>query len=407
MQVDGSAGTKERRASKCWTDEPRRNEVVVRYANGHLQLVIEEGSPRSLRTLCMRKAQNSHTGGRTASPRHRSFVEAILHVLVSASPTKEMGTIDQVSLDHMTPRPARWSRTRRLGSTLLQAGKEFVANDPFSQAAAIAYYTIFSLPAVLIITVMVAATVYDASTVREALLAQAGKLIGATTALSLRDMLTNAQITETRFFVKVLGVVALIVSAGSVFASLQSALNGVWGVKAKPGRAVGRYLTTRLLSLALLGSFGFLMLVSLVLDTALVAFSGRLSLWLSEFTVMVVAVLNLLISFGVITLVFAMIFKVLPDARIRWRDVISGAIITALLFTLGKYLIGSYISLAGVGDTYGAAGAVVIILVWVYYSTVIMIYGAHFTHVHTRDHGAGVVPSAHATIDQNKKIAAT
>ncbi len=314
-----------------------------------------------------------------------------------------MGTPDQVSHAPIEHRPARWPRTRRLGSTLLQAGKEFVASDPFSQAAAIAYYTIFSLPAVLIITVMVAATVYDASTVREALLAQAGRLIGAGTALSLREMLTNAQITETRFFVKVLGVVALIISAGSVFASLQSALNRVWGVKAKPGRAVGKYLTTRLLSLALLGSFGFLMLVSLVLDTALVAFSGRLSIWLSEFTVLVVAVLNLLISFGVITLVFAMIFKVLPDARIRWRDVISGAVITALLFTLGKYLIGSYISLAGVGDTYGAAGAVVIILVWVYYSTVIMIYGAHYTHVHTRDHGSGVVPSAHATVERSSK----
>ena len=314
-----------------------------------------------------------------------------------------MRTLDQKSSEREEAGGVR-SRWKRFRVTLVLAAKEFIAGDPLGQAAAIAYYTIFSLPAVLIITVMVAATVYDASTVREALLAQAGQLIGASTAGSLRDMLANAEVTETRFMVKVLGVAALIVSAGSVFASLQSALNRVWGLKAKPGRAIGRYLGTRLLSLALLGSFGFLMLVSLVLDTALVAFGEKLSIWLSEFTVTVVAVLNVLVSFGVITLIFAMIFKVLPDARIRWRDVFSGAVITALLFTLGKYLIGLYISLAGVGDTYGAAGAVVIILVWVYYSTVIVLYGAHFTHVFTREHGAGIIPAPHAALDRLEKV---
>jgi membrane protein len=266
-----------------------------------------------------------------------------------------------------------------------------------SQAAAIAYYTIFSLPAVMIITVMVAATVYDEASVRTALLTQAGRLIGPGTAASLREMLENAQVTETRFIAKVLGIAALIISAGSVFASLQSTLNHVWQVKAKPGRAIGRYLGTRLLSLALVASFGFLMLVSLVLDAALVAFGERLAVWLSGSAAFLIAAVNVLVSFGIITFIFAMIFKVLPDARIRWRDVWGGAVLTALLFSLGKFLIGFYIGYAGVGDTYGAAGAVVIILVWVYYSTVIMIYGAHFTHVHARDHGGGVVPLKHAT----------
>ena len=288
---------------------------------------------------------------------------------------------------------------KRLGSTALTAGKEFVNSEPMPQAAAIAYYTIFSLPAVMIITVMVAATVYDEASVRTAMLTQASRMIGADTATSLTEMLENARVTETRFLAKVLGIAALVFSAGSVFASLQATLNNVWHLKARPGRAIVRYLITRLLSLALVASFGFLMLVSLVLDAVLVAFGERLAVWLSGSAAFLIATVNVLVSFGMITFIFAMIFKVLPDARIRWRDVWGGAVLTALLFSLGKFLIGLYIGYAGVGDTYGAAGAVVIILVWVYYSTVIMIYGAHFTHVEARDHGNGVVPSKHATTE--------
>lgn len=294
----------------------------------------------------------------------------------------------------------------RVWATVKQAAKEFVANDPMSQAATIAYYTIFSLPAVMIITVMVAAYFYDEAVVREALITQAGGLIGYGTADDLQGMLENARVTETRFFAKFIGLVALAVSASAVFASLQTALNRVWQVKAEPGRAIWRYLSTRLVSLALVASFGFLMLVSLVLDTALVAFGERLGRWLSGFATLLIAALNIAISFGIITLIFAMIFRVLPDARIRWKDVWPGAFITTLLFSLGKYLISTYIGLANVGDAYGAAGAVIVILVWVYYSTVIMLFGAHYTHVAARDQGPGVVPSSHAAVDKEAERSA-
>lgn len=287
-------------------------------------------------------------------------------------------------------------RFQRTGSVLVNAGKEFIAADPMSQAATIAYYTIFSLPAVLIITVMAAATLYDEVAVRNAMLQQAGEMIGHATAEQLRSMLENAQVTETRFTAKVLGLVTLVVSAGTVFASLQNSLNRIWQVESRPGRAIWNYVSTRLLSVALVVSFGFLLLVSLVLDTALVAFIDRLGQWLSGTGAALLAVVNILLSYLTITVIFAMIYKVLPDVRIRWRDVWGGAFLTAVLFTLGKYLIGLYIGLSDVGDTYGAAGAVVIILVWVYYSTVILLFGAHYTHVHTRDHGGGVVPSSHA-----------
>lgn len=288
-------------------------------------------------------------------------------------------------------------RVGRTGSVLVQSTKEFVAADPMSQAAAIAYYTIFSLPAVLIITVMAAATLYDETAVRNAMLDQAGQMIGQGTAEQLRSMLENARVTETRFLAKVIGLITLVVSAGTVFASLQSSLNRIWQVESRPGRAIWKYVSTRLISVALVASFGFLLLVSLVLDTVLVAFIDRLGQWLSGTGAAMLAVVNVVLSYFTITLVFAMVYKVLPDVSLRWRNVWGGAFLTALLFTLGKYLIGLYIGLSDVGDTYGAAGAVVIILVWVYYSTVILLFGAHYTHVYTRDHGGGVVPSSHAT----------
>lgn len=288
------------------------------------------------------------------------------------------------------------SKVQHAWAVMKRAGKSFIASDPMPQAATIAYYTIFSLPAVMILIIMAAASLYDEATVRTALLVQAGQLIGHGTAQQLGTMLESAQVTETRFFAKVIGLVTLVISAGTVFASLQSALNKVWEVEAKPGSAVVKYMVSRLISLALVASFGFLMLVSLVLDAALVAFSERITIWLSGVTSIVVTVLNIAVSYAIITFIFALLFKVLPDARIKLRNVWVGAFITALLFTLGKYLISMYIAYGNVGDAYGAAGAVVIILVWVYYSTVIMLFGAHLTHAYTVELNERIEPSAHA-----------
>lgn len=294
--------------------------------------------------------------------------------------------------------------------TLKIAGKDFIGNDPMTKAAAIAYYTIFSLPAVMIITIMVAATFYDEAAVRQALLHQAGRLIGPGTASSMQEMLENAQVTESKFFAKVLGIGALIISAGTVVGSLQTTLNSVWGVEAKPGHAVWKYLSSRMISLALVACMGFLVLVSLVLDAGLAAFGNRLAVIFSEFTEVLLKAMNITLSFGIITFIFALIFRVLPDAKISWGDVWSGAFLTAALFTLGKFLIGTYIGLSGVGDTYGAAGAVVVILLWVYYSTVILIFGAHFTRANNRQKHAAVVPSDHArkvTTERNEPVVQT
>lgn len=293
-------------------------------------------------------------------------------------------------------------RTRITGTwqRFKQTVKEFISGDPFGQAAGIAYYTLFSMPAVLILTVMVASSFYDEAEVRHALLRQSAALIGPATAEQVGQMLEEAGITATRSWARLVAIVTLVFSAGSVFASLQSSLNKVWEVTPKPGRAIFQYLFTRLISLALVACFGFLILVSLVLDTALVAFAERSAQWFSAAGTLVITILNIGISIGLITLIFALLFRTLPDAEIRWRDVWGGALLTAVLFSVGKYLISFYINYSNVGDAYGAAGAVVIILVWIYYSTVIMLFGAHYTHVRTRAMRGKVEPSPHAAPDK-------
>ena len=275
----------------------------------------------------------------------------------------------------------------------------FVASDPFGQAGAIAYSTIFALPAVLIITLVLASLFYDPEEVRRALYDQAGSLIGMEAASELRTIVERARTEASTVFARIVGVATLVITATSVFMSVQSSLNRIWEVKPVPGRAIVTYLISRLLSLAIVASFGFLLLVSLVLDAGLVAFGERLRWWLSDASVVLLSGMNMVLSFLVIATVFALVFKLLPDAKVKWRDVRSGALLTAVLFTLGKYLIGLYIGTSHVDDAYGAAGTVIIILLWVYFSAVILLFGAHFTHQVAQESGRTIKASEHAVAD--------
>ena len=196
--------------------------------------------------------------------------------------------------------------------------------------------------------------------------------------------------------VRVIGIGALVFSATSVFISIQTSLNRVWQVKPVPGRAVVQYIVSRLLSLALIACFGFLLLVSLVLDTVMVAVAERLETWFSGTSVVLIAALNIALSFAIIALVFALVYKLLPDARVRWRDVRQGAVLSALLFTVGKYLIGLYIGTSNVDDAYGAAGTLIIILLWVYYSSLILLFGANYTYQTALASGRIVRAAEHA-----------
>jgi len=263
----------------------------------------------------------------------------------------------------------------------------FLEDRALRMAGALAYYSVFSMAPLVLISIGVASQFFDGDEVRAQMLGQIGETVGPSARDSLDKILQHTGATDG-IIATVVGIAVLLFGASGVFAELQDALNNIWKVKPKPGLGIKAMIRDRLLSFAVVLGTGFLLLVSLVLSAALAAlgwwmerrFPGASWLW---------QVLNGVLSFAVVALLFALIFKVLPDAKIAWRDVAVGAVGTAALFTVGKALIGLYLGQSGVAGAYGAAGSVVILLVWVYYSAVILLFGAEFTHVYalaTRRH---------------------
>ena len=261
-----------------------------------------------------------------------------------------------------------------------------------SYASAIAFYTIFSLPAILIIALAIGAAFYERNIVQDELLSQVGRLIGPDSAKEIEQILSNATFDNTSTFAKGVGIATLIFSATTVFISLQNSLNKIWGIKPKPKRGFVKFILNRLLSLAMVASVGFLLLVSLVIDTVLVIFQDLLSRVLEGVTLYILNGVNILISLVLVTVIFGLLFRVLPDARIKWRDVWVGAVVTTCFFALGKFLIGFYLGNSDFNSAYGAAGSLVIILVWVYYSTVIFLFGAELTSVYAEETGSIIKP---------------
>lgn len=281
-------------------------------------------------------------------------------------------------------------------SLLKKTFQGFVQDDSFSYASSIAFSTIFSLPAILIISISIASAFYEKDQVQEELINQAGRLIGRENALEIEKILRNANTDSDSTFAKIIGIVTIIFSATTVFVSLQSSLNKMWEIKPKPEKNVLKYIINRLLSFAMVISLGFVLLVSLFVDAFLIFFKKFIARVMGDSEVYFLAAINIAVSLAIITLIFALMFKVLPDARIKWRDVWVGAFITTIFFTIGKYLIGLYLGNSSINSAYGAAGSLVIILVWVYYSTVILLFGAEFTSVFASEKGRSIVPNEHA-----------
>jgi membrane protein len=285
---------------------------------------------------------------------------------------------------------------QRSWEILKQTVLNFFQDDSFSYASSIAFYTIFSLPAILIISLSVGSTFYERDVVQEELINQVARLVGPESAGDIEQILINAALDSTGTFAKIVGIATLVFSATTVFISLQASLNKIWGIKPKPERGFVKYLLDRLISLAMVMSVGFILLVSLVFDTVLVVVQTGLSKILAGWTLHIVTALNVVISLALITVIFALMFKVLPDAKIKWRDVWVGAIVTTAFFMLGKYMIGFYLGNSSVNSAYGAAGSLVIILIWVYYSTVIFLFGAELTSVYAEKTGSEIKPYHHA-----------
>jgi membrane protein len=251
-----------------------------------------------------------------------------------------------------------------------------------TMGAAIAYYMVFSLAPILVMVIAVAGLAFGQKAAEGALFGELADLIGPESAVAVQAMLRSASDTGSGIFATVVGIGTLIIAATAVLGELQSALNVIWKVPPRGGLGIWRFLKSRLLSLAIILVIGFLLLVSLVISTALAAFSDYLD-WLLPGLATILHIVHLILSFGLTTVLFAMIFKILPDSPVEWEEVWLGAVIAALLFTLGKYLISLYIGSSNMASTYGAAGALIIVLVWVYYSAQILLLGAEFAKAYS------------------------
>ena len=265
----------------------------------------------------------------------------------------------------------------------------------FRLAAELSYYSIFSMAPLLLIVIAVAGAVFGKDAASGVLAQQLSSAIGASAATAVQEMVARARTPSTNVIASITGVVLLVVGATGVFAALQDALNTVWGIKPRPGRMIVSVLRDRFRSFTMILGIGFLLLTSLVLTTTLQIASD----WIARLLDVPAAVWSLLgsvSSFVVATTLFAAIYKVLPDAHIEWKDVRFGALLTAILFVLGKFVLGWYLGRESTTSVYGSAGSLVLILLWVNYSSLILLFGAEFTQVHARSRGREIRPNATA-----------
>jgi membrane protein len=281
-----------------------------------------------------------------------------------------------------------WSMTR-------QTFGEWSNDKGGRLGAALSYYTVFSLAPLLLVVISIAGLVFGRQAAEGSLFGQLAGVVGPDAAKLIQSAVATANHTKGGVLGTVLGVVVLLAGATGVVIELQDALDTVWKVKPKPNRGLKGVVRTRLLSVAMILSLGFLLLVSLVVSAALAAFSGWLRAVFGDIAILG-WVIDAVVALVVIATLIALIYKILPDAKVAWRDVWVGAIATAILFLVGKYLIGLYIGKASVGSAFGAAGSLAVLLVWIYYSAQIVLLGAEFTRVYANQFGEKVRPSRQA-----------
>jgi membrane protein len=284
---------------------------------------------------------------------------------------------------------------------------EFVEDRVLKLSAALAYYTIFSLPGLLIIIIWVSNIFYGREAIEGSVYGQITGFVGKDAALQIQDTIRNATTASGSKIAAIIGIASLLIGATGVFTEIQDSINQIWHLKAKPRRGKGwlRLIINRLLSFSMIITLGFLLLVSLIINGLMEVFLDRLFQNFPHAEVYVVYIFNFLLTFLITAFLFGIIFKVLPDARIKWKDVRAGAITTALLFMGGRFLISFYLGQNNrLTTAYGAAGSIIIILIWIYYSAIILYYGAVFTRVHAISRGCRIYPNNYAVWIEQQEV---
>jgi membrane protein len=291
-------------------------------------------------------------------------------------------------------------------SVLRKSFSDFIDNKVFKLSAALAYYTIFSLPAMLIIIIAISDIFYRREAVEGSLYGQISSFVGHDAAVQIQETIRAAAFSKDSYWVTIFGIITLVIGATSVFSEIQDSINHIWKLKAKPRKRWGivKMLFNRLLSFSIVVSLGFLLLVSLIINSLMDILINHLTNTFPQVTVYLAYAFNLLFTFLITSFLFAIIFKVLPDARIKWKHIRIGAFTTAILFMIGKFLIGFYLGQSRLSTSYGAAGSVILILVWVYYSAMILYFGAVFTHVYVVHTGSRIYPSEYAVWIQEIEV---
>ncbi|MDF0555518.1 YihY/virulence factor BrkB family protein [Kamptonema sp. UHCC 0994] len=292
-------------------------------------------------------------------------------------------------------------KLKRIISLIKETFKEWQKDKAPTLAAALAFYTVFSLAPLLIIVIAIAGLVFGQEAAQGQLVGQLQSLVGKDGAETIQQLVANASNLKSGIVATIIGVATLLWGATNVFTNLKEALNMIWNVEPPPGRGFFGFLQDRILSFAMILSIGFLLLVSLVISAVLAAVNQ----WLNGLLHIPVGIWQLVdfgISFSVVTVLFALIYKFLPDVKLAWGDVWVGAAITSVLFTIGKSLIGIYLGSSGIGSTYGAAGSFVILLLWINYSAQILFLGAEFTQVWTNRYGSRMLARRKAQLEDDK-----
>jgi len=271
-------------------------------------------------------------------------------------------------------------------------------------SGSLAYSTVFSMGPLLVVIISVCGLFLKREAVEGKIYGMLQKFVGSDTAAQLQEIIKNAAVGNKSVIAAIIGVVTLILGATAVFSEIQDSINDIWGLKSKPKKGWVKIILDRFLSFSVIVSLGFLLLVSLTVTAVIEGLSTRLQASFPDITIVVFYIINMVLTLGISMLIFAVIFKVLPDAKIRWKDVLAGAFITAILFMLGKFGISVYISKTKVGSTYGAAGSLVILLVWIYYSSLILYLGAEFTKAYAVKYGQAIHPNAYAVTTKTVEV---
>lgn len=288
------------------------------------------------------------------------------------------------------------NKKQKVGYLLKETFTEFIDDNGMKLSASLSYYTIFSLPPLLIIIISACGFFFGADAVRGEIYWQINGLVGNSAAMQIQETIRNVTLSNSNTFVTTIGIIVLFIGASGVFTEIQSSINYIWGIEAKPKHGILKFLLSRLMSFSMIGTAGFLLMVGLIINSLMVVLNKRLIVYLPTLNINFYYTINTVILFIIITILFTMIFKTLPDGKVVLRDCIIGAAFTAVLFMLGKFAIGFYLGSSAIASVYGAAGSVILVLVWVYYSAIILYFGAEFTKVYAHTHGKKIIPNKYS-----------